>query len=233
MANTNKKLSCTKKVIYVIIGVCAFAIVISGLALGITDIVIGAKFLHSDCHIHDLPKYLVVMGVFSIVNFLILILCNIGKRESNTDPTTCEYLFTFISIGIGIWGMTLVWNSEQDTCPSTLYNYAYYRTVVFVFIITAIFAIALIFMIGSACCGCFCEPCIDMCLQWDNVSDIEITNANTKSMPPGISSSSLDENKNRAHELSTIRDNILNLSNKNVIIDINTQESSPTGYSTV
>lgn len=76
-----------------------------------------------------------------------------------------------------------------------------------------------------------CNP-VQM-VQWDNVSDIEITNFYTKSMPPGILLRSLDENKNREPKLSTIRDNMLNLSNKTVIIDINTQESSTIVYSTV
>jgi hypothetical protein len=130
MANTNNSVPYVKCVLYTILLIVAFAIIISGLALGITDIVIGAKFLRSDCHIHDLAKYLIVMGVFSIVNFLIFCTTKCKKNDNDkNDMSACEYLFAFIGISIGIWGMTLVWNSEQNTCPSTLYNYAYYRTV--------------------------------------------------------------------------------------------------------
>lgn len=175
---------------YTIVIVAMLAIVFSGLALGITDIVIGAKYLHDDyCHIHDLPKYLIAMGVFSIINFIILITKDEKPDGTSNFSKKYELLFGAISMAIAIWGMTLVWESEKANCASTLYNYAYYRTVVSVFIMTAVFASMIIFMVMMLFCACCCETCLENCIASKSAaSDIEITNANTKPMPGGIGS---------------------------------------------
>ena len=207
MASNNKIIGYIKNFLYIIICIAALAVIISGIALGITDIVIGAKFLHDECHIQELPTYLIVLGVFSIINFILF--C-IKKIKGEDDYSACEYLFAFMSIAIYIWGMTLVWNTELGDCPSTLYNYAYYRTIVFVFIMTAIFAITVTFITGVILCVCFCDSWLDNCIKKEPDSDIEVTNANTTAMPLGVSSNSFNDNIRQMQNISVMLDSVLN-----------------------
>jgi len=132
-----------------------------GLAIGIADIVIGAKYLHSTCHIDNLAEYLIVAGVLGLVCFLLR--CTrkqkAGKDNENPDdsePSGLEWLFILTQVSILIWGMTLVWDTKRMDCPSTLYEYAYYRTVIGIFLGASILALAVLYCICSvsivACC---------------------------------------------------------------------------------
>jgi hypothetical protein len=132
-----------------------------GLAIGITDIVIGAKYLHSSCHIDNLAEYLIVAGVLGIVCFLLRCIRkkNAGKDGENPDdrePSCFEWLFIISNVSILIWGMTLVWDTKRVDCPSTLYDYAFYRTSIALFLGAAILALAVLYCICSvsvvACC---------------------------------------------------------------------------------
>jgi hypothetical protein len=137
------------------------AIVLAGLAIGVADIVIGARYLHSTCHIDDLAVYLIVAGVLGLVCFL-LRCCRKkkagkdGENPDDSEPSCIEWLFIITYVSILIWGMTLVWDTERGDCPVTLYEYGYYRTVIGIFIGTAIMAIAMLYCICSvgivACC---------------------------------------------------------------------------------
>lgn len=132
-----------------------------GLAIGITDIVIGTKYLNSSCHINNLAEYLIVIGVTSIMCFLVR--CNRKYREGNendtpddSEPSCMEWLLRCIHVSILIWGMTLVWDTKQIDCQSLFYEYAYYRTIIDVFIGAGILALAVLYCICSlsiiACC---------------------------------------------------------------------------------
>jgi hypothetical protein len=137
------------------------ALELAGLAIGIADIVIGAKYLYTDCHIGNLAEYLIVAGVIGIICFL-LRCCrkkNAGKDGENPDdsePSGIEWLFILTAMSILIWGMTLVWDTERGDCPVTLYEYSYYVTVVSMFICVAVLALAVLYCICSvsvvACC---------------------------------------------------------------------------------
>lgn len=130
------------------------AIELANLAIGIADIVIGAKYLHADCHIQDLAEYLIIIGVIGLCCFL-LRCCrkkNAGKDGENQDdsePSGIEWIFMLAVMSIIIWGMTLVWDTERDNCQVTLYEYGYYRTVIGMFIGVAMRALAVLYRICS------------------------------------------------------------------------------------
>jgi hypothetical protein len=225
-----------KNFLYIIICIAAIAVIISGLALGITDIVIGAKFLHNDCtNIHELPTYIIVFGVFNIINFIIF--CK-KQLKGEDDYLVGEYLLMFISIGISIWGMTLVWNTERGDCPSTLYNYAYYRTFVFVFTMTAIFASFMSFItfgcMSALCCNSWLDNCIKKESDSDSDSDINVTNDNTKQMPPGVSSESFNAKLNQEHAILALFDKVLNTidTGNSTVVNITPETDSNTDCST-
>lgn len=132
-----------------------------GLAIGIADIVIGAKYLHSTCHIDNLAEYLIIAGVLGIICFLLRCIRkhNAGKEGENPDdsePSCFEWFFILTHVSIIIWGMTLVWDSERMNCSSTLYEYAYYRTSICMFLGVAVLALFVLYGICSvsviACC---------------------------------------------------------------------------------
>lgn len=137
------------------------ALELAGLAIGIANIVIGAKYLHTDCHVQDLAEYLIIAGVIGLCCFLLR--CRRkkkagkdGENPDDSEPSGIEWLFILASASILIWGMTLVWGTERGNCPVTLYEYGYYATVVSMFICVAILALALLYCICSvsvvACC---------------------------------------------------------------------------------
>lgn len=143
--------------------------------------------MRNDCHIHNLQTYLIVLGTCCIINFIIFYM-NQKKQNSDQEQEQASdtdnkgsyelngKLFKFITVCISIWGMTLVWDTEQGNCPSTLYNYAYYRTIVFVFIMTAIIAIMAIFSIGALLYLCFYGK---WCCIWIDTDSDTDSNTNT------------------------------------------------------
>lgn len=137
------------------------ALELTGLAIGIANIVIGAKYLHNECHIHNLAEYLIVSGVIGLCCFLLRCrrknkAVKDGENPYNSEPSGIEWLFILTSASILIWGMTLVWDTERGNCPVTLYSYSYYVIVISMFICVAILALAVLYCICSvsvvACC---------------------------------------------------------------------------------
>ncbi len=138
------------------------AIELAGLAIGIANIVIGAKYLHAECHIQDLAEYLIISGVIGLCCFL-LRCCRKkkdgkdGENPDDSEPTGIEWLFTLASMSVIVWGMTLVWDTERGNCPATLYEYGYYVIVVSMFICIAMLALAILYCICSfsvvTCCS--------------------------------------------------------------------------------
>ena len=162
MSNFLEKLKCINTTVgLTIVLIICVGIIGSGLALGIADLVIGIKYLQSECSIENLANYLIVLGPFCIINFIILIIGvfyeNINKKINNIK---CLFnIMAFITYCICIWGMTLVWDTDGKSCPNTLYNYAYYRTVVFIFIGVAILTILISGLTISCCYFCIVNCC--------------------------------------------------------------------------
>ena len=137
--------------------------VIIGIPIGIIDIIIGINFDYRK--IRKLADWLIVHGCFTII-LSVLVISKLVTDELNISdfvrkPRTDILVVSFINLGIIIWGTYMVYGSNQDTCPSTLYNYGYYRIMVAMFSGVAIFAI------------CFIEKC---CCSSDDEKDISTAN---------------------------------------------------------
>lgn len=128
-----------------VILIIAFAL--SGFALSITDIIIGATW--KDCYLNneDVHIYLIVSGA------VLLTSCLLGSTASKHDDTetkkknsltTLGTLCSIAYFGILIWGMIIVWDTEQKDCDHGQYNYVYYRTVVICFLIVALVSLGIL-----------------------------------------------------------------------------------------
>ena len=65
----------------------------------------------------------------------------------NKDKTCLKVLWvivTIIMLLLSCWGTSLVWNTNRGNCPEIYYNYAYYRTVIYMFLGIACLCIAVI-----------------------------------------------------------------------------------------
>lgn len=126
----------------------------SSLALGIADVVIGAKW--NDCHLNDddADVYLIVSGSI-LLSCFVLSMLNKNSKQDDYDAGSFAgtlVLLCIASLGILIWGMTIVWETEQGDCSKGQYDYLYYRTVVVMFLNVAVFALILL--------GLFCGVCV-------------------------------------------------------------------------
>lgn len=126
-----------------LLGLIIFAISMAGVALGIADIVIGAKW--DNCHLSDddADVYLIVLGCLSILCFLFTGYSS-SKGEEAKENAGRGSLVGLAFIGVLIWGMTIFWDSDQLDCSSGQYDYGYYRTVVTMFFLTAVFGLLII-----------------------------------------------------------------------------------------
>jgi hypothetical protein len=188
------------------------ALELAGLALGIADIVIGAKYLHADCHIHDLAVYLIVSGVICIICFL-LRCCRkkkAGKDNENPDdsePSCIEWMFIITHVSILIWGMTLVWGTERGNCPVTLYEYGYYATVVSMFICVAILALAVLY--------CICSVSVVACCDSDTNTSCVIECGSCMTGKKPKQNTKLQENIRQLTEMTNTLDTVIEISRVN------------------
>lgn len=120
---------CQIIIIYVIGGI-AVAIIINSCALSITDIVMAKLFADSPCHIKYLAVYLYVNGTVSLINMVFVLFVKKGEL-------CFKALWVIVGImvpAVACWGMSLIWNTSRGDCPAIYYNYAYYRTVIYMFV---------------------------------------------------------------------------------------------------
>ena len=139
-----------------ILSILFIAVTFSGLALGIADVVIGAKW--DDCYLNsdDADIYLIVSGSILIASFVFNILNQHSKKDKdNKGNYTGLLIILFIAfLGILIWGMTIVWDTDQGDCSKSQYDYLYYRTVVVMFINVTVFVLLLM--------AVFCGVCVNV-----------------------------------------------------------------------
>jgi hypothetical protein len=119
-----------------ILGFC-----LSGLTLGIIDIIIGSKW--QSCYLDDYKAdtYLIVSGALLLAG---IILYSNSKKDPDNENNESQGLAGLVSaayLGVLIWGMTIVWDTEQLDCKKGQYDYLYYRTVVVMFIYVALLAL--------------------------------------------------------------------------------------------
>jgi len=133
----------------VVLIVLVLALCFSGIALGIADIVIGAKW--KECYLNDdsADIYLIVSGALLLACVMLVGNSKTNNEEEEKHRSRGLYgLVTTASFGVLIWGMTIVWDSEQGDCDKGQYNYLYYRTIVIMFMGIGIVALGLLAVIG-------------------------------------------------------------------------------------
>lgn len=182
---------------YTIIIIVLYMIIIGCVALGFVDIAIGMTYMYDACHISYLAPYLVLLGPFCIISTIMSAI-----KDADTPPafSRLHYIIITFVMSIAIWGMTLVWDTDQGNCPVTLYNYAYYRTIVSMFISVAIVAIgccACSAIVVCGCCGCVLDD------NKSNNDEFEKSLGNLKLQLTGITDM-LNNDKNRP-ELTTVQ----------------------------
>lgn len=131
------------------------AVVFSGLALGIADIVIGVKW--NDCHMNerDADIYLIVSGAVTLAAIVVGNINNQSKTEEG-DPGRHALLAGLLSVstfGILCWGMDVVWDQEQGDCSKGQFDYLYYRTIVVMWLLVASIGLLLLALLGGAFCA--------------------------------------------------------------------------------
>lgn len=134
-------------IIWSIILIAAFVALIG---LKISDIVVASKW--DDCHLENVDIYLYTAGATGLATLLFLYLAS----KSDDDPfKKLATLSCLGHYGVIIWGTTILYYSDVGDCTERYYDYAYYRTLVVVFIVPAIL---LCYLVSSAI-GCCCAKC--------------------------------------------------------------------------
>lgn len=132
-----------------------FAFQFLELALGITSVVLGAKWENCYLNDDDIDIYLIVIGSLQIAAFVVYVVFGKKKEDDDNSKNGGPVLLGLAVLGVLIWGMTIVWDTEQGDCEHGPYNYAKYMTEILTFFITAVFGLLLLFGVGSACvAGC-------------------------------------------------------------------------------
>ena len=145
MAQTTNRVSVEGTIIQIIcicaVNISAVAVIINSCVLGIVDIVIAKLFADSPCHITYLSIYLYIFGTFSLINMIFVLFI---KKDKPRLLKAFWVIVMIIMIVVPCWGMALVWNTDRGNCPALYYNYAYYRTVIYMFLGLACLCIAVI-----------------------------------------------------------------------------------------
>ena len=145
MAQTTNRVSVEGTIIQIIcicaVNISAVAVIINSCVLGIADIVIAKLFADSPCHITYLSIYLYIFGTFSLINMIFVLFI---KKDKPRLLKAFWVIVMIIMIMVPCWGMALVWNTDRGNCPAIYYNYAYYRTVIYMFLGIACLCIAVI-----------------------------------------------------------------------------------------
>jgi hypothetical protein len=113
--------------------------------LSIFDIVIGSIWDH--CYLNDnrVNLYLILSGSFllttTIISIVIIILEIRNKDYESLNEVDNNLIQTLLALpavtymSILIWGMSILWGTHIHNCNEGQYNYAYYRTIVVIFLI--------------------------------------------------------------------------------------------------
>lgn len=133
-----------------VLSIIVFALSLSGLALGIASVVIGAKW--HDCYLNDddADVYLIVVGSLMIAAFVCQAIWG-KKKEDDEGNNGYSGLIGLATFGVLIWGMTIFWDTKQGDCSKGQYDYGYYMTHVLMFLVVAIVAIMCIVGLIMAC----------------------------------------------------------------------------------
>lgn len=126
---------CNNHVRYCLTIFTSVTFIICGFVLSIFDIVIGVNW--KDCYLNqkNVNIYLVISGSLMFTSLMLL-----PKIIQNNETNNSSMLGQFATLcglayfGNLIWGMTIVWGTNQNNCNIYQYNYLYYRTIVICFL---------------------------------------------------------------------------------------------------
>jgi len=134
------------------------AVAVAALVLGIFDIIVATKW--DECHLdqdHSPDIYLYVLGGLTL-GAIALNAVSTKKKDGEDDDKDCfgklAALCGMGCVGVLIWGMTIFFDTEQGDCNPKYYDYAYYRTLVVMFMLVAAASVAV--LVGSCACAIGC-----------------------------------------------------------------------------
>ena len=141
------------------------------LGISITNIVIGATNLNSNCTgIEQIPAYLITSGVLGLIAVLVKGSDNDEEDNGGEDGAAKKLqkqiqianlfylLIQLASVGVQIWGSVILFNVDRPECDRVLYDYA------FAVNITTYALLAMILLIYCCAFGVVCcEACANKC----------------------------------------------------------------------
>jgi len=137
------------------------------LGISITNIVLGATNLNSNCTgIDQIPAYLITGGVLGLVAALVK---GSDNDKEDTEGSESEekkkkkssqfsQLIQLASFGVQIWGSVILFNVDRPECDRVLYDYAFAVNIT-AYAILAVLLVISCFAFGVVCC----EACADKC----------------------------------------------------------------------
>lgn len=139
----------------VILFLLIIVLMFSGVAIGIADIVIGAKW--AECHMneHDADIYLIVSGAV-LLSAIVVGNINDKTKESENDAGRYALLTGLLgtaSFGILCWGMDIIWDQEQGDCLKGQFDYLYYRTAVIMWMFVTVIGMGILAVLGGVFCA--------------------------------------------------------------------------------
>ncbi len=144
-------------------GIGVLILLTATLGISITNVVIGAININSNCTgIDQIPAYLITTGVLGLVSVLLhASIRDSGSKDDDSEKKNDSIFLQLIQIahfGVLIWGSVILFDTERPVCDRVLFDYAFWST------ITAYIILAVLFLIF--CCtisSVFCQACFDHC----------------------------------------------------------------------
>ena len=137
------------------------------LGISITNIVMGATNLNSNCTgIEQIPAYLITSGVLGLVAVLVRDSDNDkedtegGEGDAKKKKQSSQFcrLIRWASVGVLIWGSIILFGADRPECDRVLYDYAFAVNIT-AYALLAVLLLISCFAFGVVCC----EACADKC----------------------------------------------------------------------
>ena len=136
--------------------VIIYALSLVGIVLGVFDIIVGVKW--ESCHLEGFPDiYLIVLGSLSLATIVFHHVFKKKDEKDDEEESPGQRFANLISLGamgVLIWGMTIFFDSEQGYCNGQMYDYGYYRTLVTMFFLVALFGVIILGLSCVCAVGC-------------------------------------------------------------------------------
>jgi hypothetical protein len=140
---------CTGAIIGGLGTILLIAFALSGFAIGIANIVIGATW--NNCYLNDdyVHIYLIVYGSLMLASAIFF---HDNLKEDAPNLYAIGSVCAFACLGVVAWGTSIMWDTKQGDCDHGQYDYALYMTLALCFFNVAIISIGIL---GVILYGCF------------------------------------------------------------------------------